>query len=212
MKSLVDLPLFPLGLVCFPGDKLPLHIFEPRYLAMIGRCRRNDAPFGILLVEDEKLARVGCLVRIEEVGPENPDGSCDIVVRGEARFAVRSVRTERDVLTGDGETLGEGAGPADPGLRARLIAQHMRLLELAGRPLRPALYETARDLSYLLAHNTGLSLSQKQALLELPSLGERLAFLSRHLEGFIPRVEQAEELRRKIGSNGHFPDFPPPAA
>ena len=43
-----DLPLFPLGTVLFPDGLLPLQIFEVRYLDMIGRCRRQDTPFGVV--------------------------------------------------------------------------------------------------------------------------------------------------------------------
>lgn len=203
------LSIFPLpGAILFPGLQLPLHIFEPRYREMVGRCVREKTPFGIVLVDEDRLSRVGCLVHVEEVAEAYPDGTFDIVVRGERRFEIQTVHSEHSYLTGDGRMLDEAATPADQGLRARVIAQHMRLLELAGRPLRPALYEDARDLSYLIAHNAGLGLTQKQELLELPTQNLRLAYLSKHLESFIPRVEEAETLRRKIGSNGHFPDFP----
>lgn len=207
MKSFHDLPLFPLGLVCFPDERLPLHIFEPRYREMVGRCMQENEPFGIVKAEDDKLSRVGCLVRVEEVVEQHPDGAFDIIVRGVRRFEIAHVHTERAYLTGDGALLDDADAAPDSSLRARVIAQHMRLLELAGRPLRPALYEGRSDLSYLLAHNAGLSLDQQQELLEMTSPNQRLAFLSQHLEAFIPRVEEAETLRRKIGSNGHFPDF-----
>ena len=54
MKAeVVELPLFPLNVVLFPGQTLPLHIFEPRYRAMIQRCIENDTPFGVLLAQDD---------------------------------------------------------------------------------------------------------------------------------------------------------------
>ena len=46
--SLSSLPLFPLGTVLYPGGLLPLQIFEVRYLDMIGKCHKTDAPFGIV--------------------------------------------------------------------------------------------------------------------------------------------------------------------
>ena len=46
--TLSDLPLFPLGSVLFPGGLLPLRIFEVRYLDMIGKCRKNGTPFGVV--------------------------------------------------------------------------------------------------------------------------------------------------------------------
>lgn len=46
--TLSSLPLFPLGSVLYPGGLLPLRIFEVRYLDMIGKCYKNNAPFGVV--------------------------------------------------------------------------------------------------------------------------------------------------------------------
>ena len=48
----MQVPLFPLNIVLFPGGPLPLRIFEPRYLAMVSDCVQNDSPFGVLLIRD----------------------------------------------------------------------------------------------------------------------------------------------------------------
>ena len=56
--SLTSLPLFPLGTVLYPGGLLPLQIFEVRYLDMIGKCHKNDAPFGIVsLIEGSEVRK-----------------------------------------------------------------------------------------------------------------------------------------------------------
>jgi Lon protease-like protein len=47
--SAIELPLFPLNVVLFPGMVLPLHIFEPCYRQMISECRKEDKPFGVVL-------------------------------------------------------------------------------------------------------------------------------------------------------------------
>jgi len=51
--SAIELPLFPLNVVLFPGMVLPLHIFEPRYRQMITECRKEDKPFGVVLTRPE---------------------------------------------------------------------------------------------------------------------------------------------------------------
>ena len=48
LSESAELPLFPLGSVLFPGGLLPLQIFEPRYLDLIGRCQREGRPFGVV--------------------------------------------------------------------------------------------------------------------------------------------------------------------
>ncbi len=46
----MQVPLFPLNTVLFPGGPLPLRIFEPRYLDMVSRCMKDDMPFGVALI------------------------------------------------------------------------------------------------------------------------------------------------------------------
>jgi Lon protease-like protein len=48
----IEIPLFPLNTVLFPGGPLPLRIFEPRYLDMISRCLKHDHGFGVVLIRD----------------------------------------------------------------------------------------------------------------------------------------------------------------
>ena len=50
--DVMELPLFPLNVVLFPGQTLPLHIFEPRYRIMIQRCIEQSQPFGVVLAQD----------------------------------------------------------------------------------------------------------------------------------------------------------------
>jgi Lon protease-like protein len=47
----MDLRLFPLQTVLFPGMRLPIHVFEERYQLMIRECIEEDAPFGVLLIK-----------------------------------------------------------------------------------------------------------------------------------------------------------------
>ena len=49
MSDREDLPIFPLRTILFPDSKLPLRIFEPRYIDMVSRCMREDSEFGIIL-------------------------------------------------------------------------------------------------------------------------------------------------------------------
>ncbi|QGW81386.1 peptidase S16 [Variovorax paradoxus] len=97
-----SLPLFPLGTVLFPGGVLPLRIFEVRYLDMVGKCRKADAPFGVVSLtsgsevrkagaDAESFAAIGTLAVIREF--ESPQsGLLQIECVGTQRFRVR--RTE----------------------------------------------------------------------------------------------------------------------
>ncbi len=209
MARIAKMPLFPLGLVLYPNERLPLHIFEPRYKQMTEWCLATNNPFGIVFFDEGKLAEVGCTARIASILERYPDGRMDLLVNGEQRFNVAQLFNDRAYLTADVELINEPGEAPKRELQERVITQHMRLLELAGRTVRPSLYENEPALSYVIAPNAGLTPQQKQEVLELLTENQRIDYLILHLETLIPRVEQMEELRRKVQSNGHFRDFPP---
>ena len=67
--SLTSLPLFPLGTVLYPGGLLPLQIFEVRYLDMISKCHKNDAPFGIVSLTEGSEVRKPANTALKEAVP-----------------------------------------------------------------------------------------------------------------------------------------------
>src|SRR5437879_13885792 len=88
------LPLFPLNVVLLPGAELPLHIFEPRYRAMVKECLEQKSEFGMLLSLTDGVARVGCTAEILEVAKRYPDGRMDILSVGRAPLRVVELLTE----------------------------------------------------------------------------------------------------------------------
>lgn len=110
------LPLFPLRLVLFPGQVLPLHIFEPRYRLMINHCIEQEAPFGVVLMrEDTPDWRnyqgdvtlpydVGTTAHIRQV-EQLADGRFNIITFGLHRFKVRQLRFDQPYLQGEVEAF-----------------------------------------------------------------------------------------------------------
>lgn len=218
MDSIDSLPLFPLSAVLYPGEQLTLHIFEERYLELVRYCLEHDVPFGVVWAEDDEWADVGTTARITDVIEEYDDGRMDIAVRGEERFRIEEVyRDQASYHTADAtffanEDFANEGVEIDLELKERVITQHMKLLELAGQTVRPDLYQNVRRLSFVLAENALLDGEQKQELLELETESERVQYLVHHFESVIPQVEQQEDVKRRIRSNGHFKDFPPEEA
>jgi ATP-dependent Lon protease len=202
------IPLFPLGLVLYPEEELPLHIFEPRYRELVADCLEEKRPFGIVLFNEGEMSEVGCVARIERVVRAHDDGRKDILVEGVDRMRVLQVRQDKSYITADVEIIDDAEQPIDFNLRERVIAQHIKLLELAGRMPAPTIYQDRKLLSFFIAHNAGLTVEQKQEILEMKGEADRLEFLAGHLERFIPMVEEVESIRAKVLSNGHFKDFP----
>ena len=85
------LPLFPLQIVVFPGEEVPLHIFEPRYRQLVRDITDTGDAFGIALLRRggraEETHEIGCTVRIE-AAEQFPDGRYNIICRGEQRFRI----------------------------------------------------------------------------------------------------------------------------
>ena len=210
MDSIDSLPLFPLSLVLYPGEHLSLHIFEERYKALTAYCLEHDVPFGIVRAGEDTWADVGTTARIDRVVKQYEDGRSDIVVQGEERFRIDTVREDQaSYYTADVALIEDEDSDVDLDLKERVITQHMKLLELAGRTVRPDLYEDVDRLSFVLAQNAALDDEQKQELLTYRTENERVRYLIHHFESIIPRIEQQEGVQRRIRSNGHFKDFPP---
>ena len=76
----VILPYFPLSIFLFPGEDIPLHIFEPRYKQLIEDARTQGISFAIPFVIDQDIQEFGCEVRLKEVVAEKPGGRMVIVV------------------------------------------------------------------------------------------------------------------------------------
>jgi len=177
-----ELPLFPLNTVFFPGGRLPLRIFENRYMDMAKRCMKEGTPFGVCLIVQGKEvgepaipAPVGTLARIGEW--DMPQlGVLQIVARGERRFRILERRVQPDGLAvASIETLPEDTDAAVPEscqtcvrLLERVIAQHASLFE------PPHRLDSASWVGSRLAEVLPLPLPAKQALLELTDARARL--------------------------------------
>ena len=185
----MELPLFPLHVVLFPGRPLPLHLFEPRYRRMLGDCLDGDHRFGVVAIRSGRevgapadVHDVGTIAKIEAV-TELPDGRFDITTRGTERFRVRRVvppcsdGTGTPYLRGEVDVLPEP--PADDAEAPRasqlrnLLAPYLLCLgapeELIARlPERPA------QLAYLAAAAVQVEIPEQQRLLEMGSTVERL--------------------------------------
>src|SRR5438874_3542526 len=97
------IPLFPLGLVVFPGNAVPLHIFEDRYKEMVGEAEAAGSEFGIVLAKEGGVVNAGCTVVVESVLNRYPDGRFDVLTRGLRRFSLLSIDQELAWLRGEVE-------------------------------------------------------------------------------------------------------------
>ena len=88
------IPIFPLGIVVYPGENLNLHIFEPRYKQLISERHTGNKPFGIPSVIDNRMQDYGTMVRIKEITTVHENGEMDIKTEGEKVFRILEVIKE----------------------------------------------------------------------------------------------------------------------
>ncbi len=188
------LPLFPLNTVLFPGGRLQLRLFEPRYIDLVRRCGRSGAGFGVcLILEGEEAgepaipAAVGTEAAIVDFALTE-DGLLGITVEGRRRFRVAQTRAQADGLVlGDVAWLDDAEPeilPPEYGLLALLLE---RILEQAGVPADPALPQLLQQADWVawrLAEWLPLELGERQALLELDRPAQRLQSLLLRLPEF----------------------------
>lgn len=189
VRRRVRIPLFPLQTVLFPETTLALHIFEPRYREMIGRCLEHDETFGIcLILEGDEVGghavphRVGTEAAII-ASQRYADGRYDIVAEGRRRFEVLSLDRSRAYLRADVRFLDERDGTEDPALAvavAKLFEGVLESLELAGQAVVDETWKAldARSLSYKVAAALPAGADAKQELLEVPDTEARLKRLA----------------------------------
>jgi Lon protease-like protein len=197
------LPLFPLDLVLFPGNPLPLHIFEPRYREMISECVERSKPFGVVRAKEEGIAETGCTAEILSVSKKYDDGRMDIVTHGRERFEVVLVNQERAFLQAEVIYLPDDTGSATSEEKARAMALYGEIMTLAGaRPVDSSEVQE-QQLSFHLAGSLPLDLDFKQTLLEMNSEAERVRAVILFLESILPNLRRTVHVRQKAGGNGH---------
>lgn len=201
------LPLFPLGVVLFPGSSLPLHIFEDRYKVLIAESLDTGSLFGINMVNEGKVATIGCTARVSTVLKRYEDGRMDVVVAGKDRFALGSLDEKgRPYIVGRASLFITHDEKVDAGLASETIQLYNELIEKAFESRMPFQQINPEDLeiSFVLAQKAGLSLLQRQQILETPKENDRLLLLRDHLRDLLPKLEQARDLSRVVQNDGYL--------
>lgn len=203
------IPIFPLGLVVYPGELLNLHIFEPRYKQLILECNQLKKPFGIPAVIENKLQDMGSLVEIIEISKVHDNGEMDIKTKGGQVFKILELIKE---VPGK---LYSGAIVNYPDNQEQGNKEVMRKLMAALRELHLQLkvnkeFKKPDDeiTSYDIAHHAGLSPQEEYELLALMEEKQRQEYLRRHIAKTLPMLAELEKLKEKVKLNGHFKDMP----
>lgn len=199
------IPIFPLGIVVYPGEELNLHIFEPRYKQLITECYAAKKPLGIPTVIQNKMQEYGSLVEIIELTKTYANGELDVKTKGDKVFRILEIIKEiPDKLYG-------GAIVSYPDNFEKGIPELIKSIMTSVRELHQLL-KVDKDFkkkeqeikAYDLAHHVGLSMGEEYELLMLADERQRQEYLKRHLTKVIPMLTGMELLKEKIKLNGHY--------
>src|SRR3990170_1388423 len=207
-----ELPIFPLPLVLFPGATQPLHIFEPRYRALLADCLDGDRRFGIAYAAPPPDAGadptphpgdVGCIARILTTNTL-PDGRSDILTTGEQRFVlVDWLETDRPYRMARVEEFGDDpVSPAEAEGLATDVRRDFRRVTDALEHDPPELPVDPEALSFRVAAALDLEPAGKVALLAIRSTTVRLRRLAALLQPLAADTERRAEVRRRGKTNG----------
>ncbi|MEO5968190.1 MAG: LON peptidase substrate-binding domain-containing protein [Ferruginibacter sp.] len=200
------IPILPLNLVVFPGEKLNLHIFEPRYIQLINECFTNKKNFGIPTVINNELKEIGTSVSILEISKTYDNGSMDIKTEGQQIFKILEIIKGIETKLYNGAIVSYLANNIENGNSVLLkkIIPGMRAI-FKQLNVDKDFNKEDEDLKiYDIAHLVGMSIEEEYLLLELNSELHRQEYLRRHLTKILPLIEELETLRKKIKLNGHF--------
>ncbi|HVU76401.1 MAG TPA: LON peptidase substrate-binding domain-containing protein [Gaiellaceae bacterium] len=199
---MAELGLFPLPLVLVPTERIPLHIFEPRYRELIGECLDTDGEFGLVLATgDGAVHEIGTRARVASVLEELPDGRMNIVVEGGDRFRLLELTRGRSYQTGVVEPVEDEDEQVPPVAVERALEVFRELAEAAESEVDvpdPA----SPDLVWELAARVDFGLEPKQEILSSTSPVTRMRRLIELLEASLEAVRLEHTLRDRAGRNG----------
>jgi Lon protease-like protein len=202
------LGLFPLQIVLFPESVFPLHIFEERYKRLINNCLVNKQVFGINLSVSTKMYNIGCSAQILDIVQKDEKGNMDITVKGIRRYRLDEFEeSENQYVEADVVYFDDIEEDLNHDLFERSIIEFNAIAEIVNsiKIEKLSKKEISTILpSFLVAQKAGLTLGQRQELLEMTSENQRLEYLLNHLIKIKPMLKEAEFVQMIIKNDGYL--------
>jgi uncharacterized protein len=199
------IPIFPLGIVVYPGEQVNLHIFEPRYKQLITECYASNKPFGMPVVLDNRLQEYGTLLHVIEIYRVYETGEMDIKIRGQKIFRLLEIVKEvpDKLYSGAIVSYPKNIITVNPKIMAGIMVGVRKLHQIIKVEKE---YDVKDEVlkSYDIAHHIGLNINEEYEFLLLLNELQRLEYIKRHLLKMIPLSVSVENLKAKIRQNGHF--------
>ncbi len=204
-----ELGLFPLPIVLVPTERIPLHIFEPRYRELIEECVEEGEPFGLVLsTGDGAVHEIGTRALVSQVLEVLEDGRMNIVVEGGDRFRLLELTSGRAFATGLVEPVVDDDEPPEADDEERALEVFRELADAAESDVDVP-EQSSPQLDFELAARVDFAVDSKQELLATTSPRERMKKLIGYLETALEAVRLEQTLRERAGQNGKVSPLDP---
>lgn len=212
MPNTQYLPMFPLGIVTYPTVGLNLHIFEERYRQLIVDAINHGVNFGIVpVLENGQMQQIGTEMMLINIEKTYDDGRMDIKTNGVRRFKIESYHQLYDGKLYDSAKVEylDTTYEADPELYQVIVNQIQMLFDIFNIDKKlPPIDDSIT--TYKLVPHAALNIDQEIEFIEIDKEMERQLYIVEHLNDFIPKAREMEEMRVKVQLNGHFRNLLPP--
>lgn len=212
------LPIFPLPIVLFPSEILPLHIFEPRYRQMLKDIEFEKNHFGLNYFNPQdsdddfpEIGSIGCVAEVREVKTLE-DGRSNILTVGLIRYKITGyVETDEPYLVAEVEVFDdfeEDEEKLNP--ISDEVFQMFRRIAKAAHEITNKRNEfpdipqaEPKLLSFLVAGAFDMENDKRYELLKTRSTIERLTKLREILVDFVDKIEESAKMKKIASTNGH---------
>lgn len=195
----MNIPLFPLKLILLPYEKLPLHIFEPRYKRMVSNALNFGETFGIVLRDQNEIHSIGCSVEITKVFKKYPNGEYDLMVQGKELFKILKTNRKKDTIFGKINYFNPPTPIVDENL-AKLQDLYLKILIRFGKDIN---IEKHLDfnVSYQFIKKIQLPLRLKKKILDIHDEYKRVDLIQTIFNNIL-----SESLENNSSSPGSIPE------
>jgi Lon protease-like protein len=211
LSEKTTIPLFPLNVILFPDSKIPLFIFEERYKTMINECIENKSVFGVNLIENKKIHTTGCSARITEITQRYENGETRIIVTGEKIYELMQYKPNNiGYYAGEIIYKPEETNLADEKKIKKAVKYYNELVSEVYKGgvklinLEDSDWKEKKYIAFYIAQKAGLSLLEKQNLLEINDENARLDYVIKYFEDVIPQLKEATRVSNIIKSDGYI--------
>jgi Lon protease-like protein len=204
-----EIGLFPLPLVLVPTERIPLHIFEPRYKELVEECMEHGDPFGLVLATgDGAVHEIGTKATVEQVLEVLDDGALNIVVEGRERFRLLELTSGRSYATCIFEPVEDDDERPSPEQSARAYELFQQLADATSADVDLPDPDDPQ-LDFELAARVDFGVDAKQELIASTSPRTRMIRLAELLETALETTTLQQALKERAGRNGKVAPLDP---